>query len=116
MNYDNLYMVKGDTFRFTIEIEGLNDDLTDAYFSCKKNKEDNEYTFQKSLGDGITKVEDTETGKKYEVVVEPNDTEDVEDGNYFYDLQLQANGEVFTPLLGVLKIDMDITKPAEISG
>lgn len=110
MNYDNLYMVKGDTFRFTIEIEGLEDDLTNAYFSCKKNKQDNEYIFQKSLGDGIEKVEDSETGKTYEVVVEPTDTEEVEDGNYFYDLQLEANGEKFTPLLGVLKIDWDITR------
>lgn len=110
MNYDNLYMVKGNTFRFTIEIEGLNDDLTAAYFSCKKNKQDDEYIFQKTLNNGIAKVEDTENGKLYEVVAAPTDTEDVEDGQYFYDLQLEANGEKFTPLLGVLKIDWKITR------
>ena len=110
MNYDNLYMVKGDTFRFTIEIEGLTDDLTDAYFSCKKNKEDTTYIFQKSLGDGITKTSETDTSKFYEIVVDPDDTDDVEEGNYFYDLQLEVDDEKFTPLLGVLKIDWDITR------
>lgn len=110
MNYDNLYMVKGDTFRFTIEIESLTDDLTDAYFSCKKNKEDTTYIFQKSLGDGITKTSETDTSKFYEIVVAPDDTDDVEEGNYFYDLQLEVDDEKFTPLLGVLKIDWDITR------
>ena len=115
MNYENLYMVKGDTFRFTIEIEGLETDLTSAYFSCKKNREDENYIFQKSLGSGISKIEDTETGKVYEIIANPEDTEQVEDGNYFYDLQLEAEGEVFTPLLGVLRIDWDITKPVNVS-
>lgn len=110
MNYENLYMVKGDTFRFLIEIEGLDNDLTDAYFSCKKNKEDTEYIFQKSLGTGIAKKSETDTSKIYEIVVDAADTDEVEEGNYFYDLQLEANGEKFTPLLGVLKIDWDITR------
>ena len=74
----NLFMVRGDTFRFNLEIEGLEEDLTNAYFSCKKNKDDTEYLFQKSLGDGITKKEDTDTSKIYEVVVAPEDTEDAE--------------------------------------
>ena len=83
MNYENLYMVRGDTFRFTIEIEGLNVPLTNAYFSCKKNKEDDEY---QSLKMG-----------NYEE-------------NYFYDLEIVVGDEVYTPLLGILKIDMDVTE------
>lgn len=107
---NNLFMVRGDTFRFNLEIEGLETDLTDAYFSCKKNKDDTEYLFQKSLGDGITKTVETETSKTYEIVVAPEDTEDAEDGNYFYDLQIQVDGDVFTPLLAILKIEKDVTR------
>ena len=109
MNNNNLFMVRGDTFRFSVEIEGLTDDLTDAYFSCKKNKDDTIYTFQKSLGNGITKTEETETSKTYEVVVAPEDTENVDEGNYFYDLQIEVDGDVFTPLLAILKIEKDVT-------
>lgn len=110
MNYENLYMVRGDTFRFTIEIEDLNVPLSAAYFSCKKNKDDEEYIFKKSLGDGISEVQRTETSRQYEIVVAAEDTEDVVDDNYFYDLQIVVGDEVFTPLLGVLKIDWDVTK------
>lgn len=106
----NLFMVRGDTFRFTVEIEGLETDLDSAYFSCKKNKDDATYVFQKSLGDGITKLSDLDNGKKYEVVVDPEDTNDVNDGNYYYDLQIEVDGEVFTPLLATLKIEKDVTR------
>lgn len=110
MNNNNLFMVRGDTFRFSVEIEGLQENLTSAYFSCKKNKDDEEYIFQKSLGDGITKKQTTETSMIYEVVVAPEDTEEVECGNYFYDLQLEVNGDVFTPLNAILKIEKDVTR------
>ena len=113
MNYENLYMVRGDTFRFTIEIEGLNVPLTNAYFSCKKNKEDNEYIFQKSLSDGISEVQRTQTSRQYEIVVAPEDTEEVDAENYFYDLEIVVGDEVYTPLLGILKIDMDVTEEWE---
>lgn len=110
MDNENLYMVKGDTFRFSVEIEGLNEDLTAAYFSCKKNIADNEYVFQKSLEDGITKISENENSKTYEVVVSPNDTQEVDDDNYYYDLQIQDSTDVFTPIKGILKIDYDVTR------
>lgn len=107
---DNLKMVRGDTFSFTIEIDGLTTDLTDAYFSCKKNKDDENYVFQKSLGAGIEKTNETDTSKSYKVTVASSDTEEIDEGNYYYDLQIEADGEVFTPLLGVLNIVADITR------
>lgn len=115
MNNNNLFMVRGDTFRFKLEIEGLETDLSGAYFSCKKNKDDIAYIFQKSLGDGITKLEDTDTSKIYEVVVAPEDTENVDEGNYFYDLQIEVNGDIFTPLLAILKIEKDVTVHPTVS-
>lgn len=108
--YTNLYMIKGDTFLFSMEIIGLEHNLTAAYLSCKKNKDDDTFSFQKSLGDGIALVETTESGKTYSFTVDPEDTEDLEPGNYYYDVQITtAAGEIFTPLLGMLRIDYDIT-------
>lgn len=112
---ENLKMVRGDTFSFTIEIDGLTDDLTGAYFSCKQNKDDETYVFQKELSAGIEKTSETSTSKSYKVTVAPSDTNGVDEGNYYYDLQIEVDGEVFTPLLGVLNIVADITTPISAS-
>ena len=73
-NIVNLEMTRGDTKAFAVEIEGLDQDLESAFLSCKVSSEDTEYVFQKSLEDGISKVE---TGK-YRVRIAPEDTENVD--------------------------------------
>lgn len=104
--WDDRYIVmtRGDTASFGIEIEGLNQDLETAYLTCRKN-----YTqapaFQKSLGNGITKHH---TGQ-YVVRVAPEDTENLEPGKYFYDLEIGVNGDKFTVLKGILEIEQDTT-------
>ena len=105
----NISIIRGDTYSFNFIVEEL---LDDAYFSCKKttNKDDVNYLFQKSLGDGISLVEETEEGKVYVVRVAPEDTHDITKGNYYYDLQLEKNGDVFTPLIGRFKITDVITR------
>lgn len=102
----NLAMVRGDTFAFGVEIEGLNQDLDTAYFSCKKSAKDTNYIFQKTIADGISKAA---TGK-YRVRVAPADTKDIDAGSYRYDLQIGVNGDIFTVLKGELAITEDITR------
>lgn len=104
MAYKNINMFRGDTLSFGMEIEGLNQDLDSAYFTVKANYAD-EPLVQKSLGDGITKVE---TGV-YRIRVAPEDTADVAAGKYFYDFEIGANGDVFTILNGILEIEQDVT-------
>ena len=107
---ENLMMVRGDTFSFSIEIEGLLEDLIGASFSCRKNENESEYIFQKTLGSGIEKTEETANSKTYKVTVAPSDTAALEKENYFYDLELTSSeNEVFTPYLGILKVVMDCT-------
>lgn len=102
----NITMIKGDTLAFGMEIDGLEgQDLESAFFTCKTVRESDEHIFQKSLGDGITKVDDG----KYIVRVAPSDTEDVTAGAYFYDLQIGVNCDVYTVLLGLLEILQDVT-------
>lgn len=112
-NDTNITMVRGDTLALGIELydddgELLTDDLTGAYFSCKADSDDEEYVFQKSLSDGISK---RSTGV-YSVRVAPEDTEDLEAGVYYYDLEIQISSDVYTPIKGKLTLETDITREA----
>ena len=109
--YEDEYitMTRGDTLSFGVELldadgNPFTDELDGAFFSCKKNYTDAENTFQKSLGDGITKIDDGQ----YAVRVAPEDTADLEHGKYFYDLEIEINGDVFTLLKGVLELERDV--------
>lgn len=113
INYtkNNLEMVRGDTLSFGIEIIDDSGHLVEAdtiYFSCKKTPYDEEYLFQKTLNDGIS-VSQTKPNT-YVVRVAPEDTENADLGLYSYDLELGLNGDIFTILVGTLKIISDITR------
>lgn len=105
MEDENIIMIRGDTVAFGMEIDGLDEDLDFCYFTCKENYTDEANLFQKSLGDGIKKIE---TGK-YSIRIAPEDTKDAEAGMYFYDLTLGVNGDVFTVKNGVFCIKWDVT-------
>lgn len=105
MNYKNITMVRGDTLSFGMQLLELDKDLDSAYFTCKQNYTDELNAFQKSLGDGITKIG---TGE-YVVRVAPEDTKHMEPGKYFYDLQIGVNTDIFTVMHGVLELLSDTT-------
>ena len=111
MEMTKLEMVRGDTLQFGIEVEfdEAPQELESVFFSCKKNYDDDANVFQKKLSDGISYVK-TEGNKLYYVVrVAPEDTESIEAGQYYYDLQISLNSDVFTILNGVLRIYDDVT-------
>ena len=101
----NILMTRGDTLSFSFEVEGI-ESLDDAYFTCKLNHDDDTYIFQKDLTDGISVVE----AGKYRVRVAPEDTEEIELGEYYYDLKIKKNSDAFTILKGVLKVDYNVTE------
>lgn len=101
----NISMVRGDTLAFGFEVDGV-DQIDSAFFSCKINADDENYIFQKSLDEGISEVR---TGQ-YRVRVAPEDTEGIEAGSYYYDLEIGANDDIYTIMKGRLKIEQDITK------
>lgn len=102
----NIKMVKGDTESFGFEIEGV-ENLDAAYFSCKRNSQDENYLFQKSLNSGITQ----RTENQYVVRIDPDDTALLEPGQYWYDLEISKNDDVFTIFRGVLELLPEITTP-----
>lgn len=104
-------MVKGDTLSFGLEFEGLGQDLSSADFTVKVNATDSTALIHKDLNDGIIKKQDNQ----YIVKLVPEDTKDLDAGMYHFDLQISANSDVFTPLLGVLVLVQDVTWEEEQS-
>lgn len=104
--FTNLTMFRGDTASFGLEFKDVDVELTSAYLSCKQNYDDEQYVFQKSLGDGISRV----GNRQYTVRVAPEDTQDVAVGDYVYDFQVEANGDKFTLLAGVLRLLDDTSR------
>ena len=111
MEKTNLEMIKGDTLSFAVEIEfdDKPQELEKAFFTCKNNLDDDDVVFQKTLEDGIS-FRKQERNKMYYVVrIAPEDTKDIESGHYFYDMQIELNGDVFTIMTGTLKVLHRIT-------
>ncbi|MBR4656533.1 MAG: hypothetical protein IKO68_08220 [Oscillospiraceae bacterium] len=106
----NITLVRGDTLAFGVLIENNTQPLDAAFFSAKKDKDDEAYILQASIGDGIELAETGENSTTYRVRVSPEKTERVTPGNYYYDLQIQQNGDVFTVLMGTLVVLNDITR------
>lgn len=46
----------------------------------------------------------------YKVRVAPGDTQNLEVGKYYYDLQVEVNSDIFTIMKGVLLLEFDVTK------
>ena len=99
-----LTMTRGDTATIGMKIEDLNQDLDTAFFTVRAGF-DSGISFQKSLSDGITKIE---TGV-YLVRIAPDDTKEMDAGEYYYDLEIGVNGDVFTVLRGIIVIEHDVT-------
>ena len=105
----NIQMVRGDTLSFGFEYDGTDQELDEAYFTCKKSQSSEQIIFQKALRYGITKDFSVAGVKRYIIRIDPTDTKNVEAGDYYYDFQVKLNGDVFTFLIGALTIKQDIT-------
>lgn len=100
----SIVMVQGDTLAIGVEIVGITEDLDASFFSCKAFLDEDEPIFQMSLGDGIEKAGTSETSVFYKLRVPPEATEDLA-GKYFYNWEIQQDGDVFTIMKGCLYIE-----------
>lgn len=100
----NINMVRGDTFAFGLEIDGIDQDLETAFFTVRKSY-DGDIIFQRSIGNGVEKVE---TGL-YSIRIAPENTKELEAGHYYYDFEIGLNSDVFTLAKGDLLIEQDTT-------
>jgi hypothetical protein len=115
MNYykNDIRHVKGDTFSCGFTIENLGQDIETAKFTCRDSLNDNsEVLFQKSLNNGISLVEtDVQHDiKKYAVRVPPDNTQNLQTGTYYYDLEIGVNNDIFTVMKGRFIIEQDSSR------
>ena len=118
MNYykNDIRHIKGDTYSSALEIEGLEQNLDTAYFTCRDSLNDtSEVLFQKSLNNGITLVDyDSENDIRYYAVrIAPEDTTNLQSGTYEYDLEVGVNGDIFTIMKGKFILEQESTKGSE---
>jgi hypothetical protein len=107
MNDENITMVRGDTLAFNVEITDQDGEVIlvdSAHFTCKKNVTGAEKIFQKSLGSGIIQSDGLLT-----VRVAPEDTREVDAGQYFYDMEIGVGSDIYTLMIGTLSIQQDVT-------
>lgn len=99
-------MHRGDTKGFEVEISN-NGELVQVdkmYFTVKDNDHTEDVIFQKSLENGIV-VKDN----KYYVVINPEDTDNLEYGRYVFDCEIIKDGVKKTIAKSILYITEETT-------
>lgn len=115
-NNIDLEMIRGDTLTMQIRVSDEDDsylNLTSAaiIFMAKENITDDDLDAKiaKSVGSGITI--DEATNGLFTVVLSPSDTEDLDAGNYYYDIEVtDASSNVYTVMIGLLTLIADVTR------
>lgn len=100
-------MVKGDTLSFGVVLEddtGSPVNITGAVFVARKSYSATTSVFEKTLGNGITKVEDG----IYSVRVAPEDTADNDAGRYYYQFKVMKNSDVYTIMRGIIELEPEV--------
>lgn len=102
---------RGDTLPIWFTLDraiDLTEETTKVTFSVKEVETDNAYVFQ------VDKTAVSEVGTEantYMLRVAPELTVDRPLGRYYYDLELQTNGDVYTLVKGFMNLTFDITRP-----
>ena len=107
MEYQNITMTKGDTVSFNVEVRDDYGDVVTvdtADFTCKKRFHGEEVVFHKYLNSGITQADGLLL-----VRIAPEDTADLDEGLYFYDMQIGLGADRYTILKGVLTIEQNVS-------
>lgn len=97
----NIEMVKGDTLAFNFQVQGLDGGEPTFIFTVKENPDDN-ILFTADLNDGITlnSYDANKDVATYNIRISPAKTRNLDLARYYYDLEMNVNGDVFTLMRG----------------
>lgn len=104
--------VRGDTVAFAFQVQGLEGQQPDDIaLTCKETPDESSYLFSIKLNAGISLVSYDEENDilTYSLRIAPYNTDEIDLGRYFYDLQMEVNGDVFTLLRGRFTLLYEIT-------
>ena len=91
---------RGATFSFIVTFKNLDQDVSSMTFGLKEDY-DKEMLLEKTLGDGITKIDTA----KYKVDFSYTDIIDLESGMYVYDLRYTIGDTPSIPLSGYVIVN-----------
>lgn len=104
--------IRGDTFEFkfqrkTKDKQVITEKPDKMYFTVKKNDKENDYIFQKRLDNNTISYD--ETTNYYTITIDSSDTDNLDYGTYYYDIEIITNNKVKTISIGTLSITSEIT-------
>lgn len=103
----NIEFTRGDSQYIGFETEDLSGVVDRAFFTVRKTFEKTSpVILQKTLNNGISFLGDG----VYRIKIEPEDTINLNLGKYYYDIELQENGDVSTVIKGQIILTYDITR------
>lgn len=111
LNDYKISFTKGDTYALAVKFKNITDDLSSAYFTVKENADD-EPLIQKSLGAGVSKIDDRtyKQEKTYKIQLQSEDTANLEPlVQYLYDFRVAFGNVVQTILSGVFVVKHSIS-------
>lgn len=114
INDFKISFTKGDTYALAVKFKNLTEDLRTAVFTVKENGDD-EPLLQKSLGAGISKIDDRayKAEKTYKLQIQAGDTANLEPRvQYLYDLQVAVGNVVKTVIAGVFVVNQSMSGTA----
>lgn len=84
---------RGDTYSRDFTITGWSLPISKIYFTVKEDIEKKSFALQKTLGNGITLVEEDEEKKTYNLTICCTDTDDMKvDTDYTFDIEIHSEG------------------------
>lgn len=95
---------KGFYFRRTKDGEPIQQEAQSIYFTVKKSSKLNEVVFQKTLDDM-----DFDEEYFYHLIVNPEDTNGLQYGDYVYDVEVKIENYVKTIAIGKFTIKNEVT-------
>lgn len=101
-----LEMVRGDTLGIGLQFDNLSGTIDEVYMSCRSRFGAPDLVFQGSTTGGEVTVD----GGNVYICIPPAATENVTPGMYVYDVEITSGADVFTPLLGNLRILYGVTE------
>ena len=101
----NFTLVRGDSLQFRLNFIDTETEPDALYFTLKDKSSDTTVIFQKSLDNGIEKVEDQIS---YDFYITHNDTKDLKINNYIYQILSLYGSDYETLVEGKLIITPEV--------
>lgn len=101
-----LEMVRGDTLGIALNFANLSGTIDEVTFTCRSRYGAPDVTFSGSYTGGEVTID----GGNVYIAIPPAYTENITPGMYVYDVEIVSGSDVYTPMIGNLKIMYGVTE------